>query len=133
MRPCWGAVTSNISPNECVLRVDPRAEHVRPGGGCGVNAHLKVPCLVAGMAAGADSTDDMDVLRHGAMDALFGGVPAPSTLGSRLRSCTWGNVAQLEKAGRELRAGLVREALLLPGAGWPSSTSTRCRNGSMGI
>ena len=63
-----------------------------------------VPCLVAGMAAGADSTDDMDVLRHGAMDALFGGVPAPSTLGSRLRSCTWGNVAQLEKAGRA-RAG----------------------------
>jgi hypothetical protein len=32
---------------------------VRPGGDCGVNAHLKVPCLVAGMAAGADSIDDM--------------------------------------------------------------------------
>ena len=30
------------------------AEHVRPGGECGVNAHLKVGCLVAGMAAGAD-------------------------------------------------------------------------------
>ena len=28
------------------------AEHVRPGGACGVNAHLKVGCLVAGMAAG---------------------------------------------------------------------------------
>ena len=27
-------------------------EHVRPGGQCGVNAQLKVPCLVAGMAAG---------------------------------------------------------------------------------
>jgi hypothetical protein len=25
------------------------AEHVRPGGPCGVNAELKVPCLVAGM------------------------------------------------------------------------------------
>ncbi|MGZ3383001.1 MAG: IS1380 family transposase, partial [Isosphaeraceae bacterium] len=25
------------------------AEHVRPGGECGVNARLKVPCLVAGM------------------------------------------------------------------------------------
>ena len=33
--------------------------HVRPGGPCGVNAQLKVPCLVAGMAAGADSIDDM--------------------------------------------------------------------------
>jgi hypothetical protein len=29
------------------------AERVRPGGGCGVNAPLKVSCLVAGMAAGA--------------------------------------------------------------------------------
>ena len=28
------------------------AEHVRPGGGCGVNAAVKVGCLVAGMTAG---------------------------------------------------------------------------------
>jgi hypothetical protein len=92
------------------------AEHVTPGGECGVNAHLKVGCLVAGMAAGADSIDDMDVLRHGAMDALFGGVRAPSTLGSHLRCYTWGNVAQLEKAGREFLAELARQAPLLPGA-----------------
>jgi hypothetical protein len=92
------------------------AEHVRPGGGCGVNADLKVGCLVAGMTAGADSIDDMGLLRHGAMDALFGGVRAPSTLGSHLRSYTWGNVQQLEKAGRELLARLSREAPLLPGA-----------------
>ena len=39
------------------------AEHVRPGGECGVNAHLKVPALVAGMAAGADSIDDMGAPR----------------------------------------------------------------------
>jgi hypothetical protein len=93
------------------------AEHVTPGGECGVNAHLKVGCLVAGMAAGADSIDDMDVLRHGAMDALFGGIRAPSTLGSHLRSYAWGNVAQLEKAGREFLAELARQAPLLPGAG----------------
>jgi Transposase DDE domain group 1 len=92
------------------------AEHITPAGECGVNAHLKVPCLVAGMAAGADSIDDMDVLRHGAMGTLFGGIRAPSTLGSHLRSYTWGNVAQLEKAGREFLAELVRQAPLLPGA-----------------
>jgi Transposase DDE domain group 1 len=92
------------------------AEHVTPGGECGVNAHLKVPCLAAGMAAGADSIDDMDMLRHGAMDILFGGVRAPSTLGSHLRSYTWGNVSQLEKAGREFLAELARQAPLLPGA-----------------
>jgi hypothetical protein len=92
------------------------AEHVRPGGGCGVNAPVKVGCLVAGMAAGADSVDDMGLLRHGAMDVLFGGVRAPSTLGSHLRSYTWGNVLQLEKAGREFLTRLSRQAPLLPGA-----------------
>jgi Transposase DDE domain group 1 len=91
------------------------AEHVRPGGDCGVNAHLKVPCLVAGMAAGADSIDDMDLLRHGAMPGLFGGIRAPSTLGSHLRSFTWGNVRQLEIVNRELLGELVRRAPLLPG------------------
>ncbi len=92
------------------------AEHVRPSGDCGVNAHLKVPCLVAGMAAGADSIDDMDLLRHGAMGGLFGGIRAPSTLGSHLRSYTWGNVSQLEKAAREFLVALARQAPLLPGA-----------------
>jgi Transposase DDE domain group 1 len=91
------------------------AEHVSPGGECGVNAPLKVGCLVAGMAAGADSIDDMGLLRHGAMDVLFGGVRAPSTLGSHLRSYTWGNGLQAGKAGRELLAGLSRQAPLLPG------------------
>jgi hypothetical protein len=36
----------------------------------GVNAHVKVPALVAGMVAGADSIDDMDLLRHGGMKRL---------------------------------------------------------------
>ena len=92
------------------------AEHVRPGGDCGVNAPLKVGCLIAGMAAGADCIDDMDLLRHGAMPALFGGVRAPSTLGSHLRCYTWGNVSQLEKAGREFLIALAGRAPLLPGA-----------------
>jgi len=58
------------------------AQHVRPGGTAGVNAHRKVGCLVAGMVGGAYLIDDMDVLRHGAMGTLSGGVRAPSTLGS---------------------------------------------------
>jgi hypothetical protein len=92
------------------------AEHVRPVGECGVNPHLKIPCLVAGMAAGADSIDDMDLLRHGAMTGLFGGVRAPSTLGSHLRCYSWGNVSQLEKAGREFLVALAGRGPLLPGA-----------------
>jgi hypothetical protein len=91
------------------------AAHVRPGGDCGVNAHMKVPCLVAGMAAGADSIDDMDLLRHGALPDLFGGIRAPSTLGSHLRSYTWGNVRQLEAVNRLLLGELARRSPLLPG------------------
>jgi hypothetical protein len=90
-------------------------EHVRVGRRCGVNAQVKVPCLVAGMIGGADSIDDMDLLRHGAMPALFGGVRAPSTLGSFLRSFTWGNVLQLEQVSRLLLAELARRTPLLPG------------------
>src|SRR6266496_3384255 len=104
------------------------AEHVTPGGECGVNARLKVPCLVAGMAAGADSIDDMDLLRHGAMSTLFGGVRATSTLGSHLRSYTWGNVSQLEKAGREFLIALAG-TISTPIAA-PVIAATRLRGGN---
>jgi Transposase DDE domain group 1 len=90
-------------------------EHVRIGRRCGVNAQVKVACVVAGMIGGADSIDDLGLLRHGAMPALFGGVRAPSTLGSFLRSFTWGNVLQLEKVSRLVLAELARRAPLLPG------------------
>jgi hypothetical protein len=94
---------------------DLTGEHVRIARRCGVNAPVKVACLVAGMTGGADSIDDLDLLRHGAMPALFGGVRAPSTLGSFLRSFTWGNVLQLGKVNRLLLAELARRAPLLPG------------------
>ena len=61
------------------------AEHLKMTAAVGANAHLKIPGIVAGMLAGADSIDDLDVLRHGGMGELFGGVRAPSTLGSFLR------------------------------------------------
>jgi hypothetical protein len=77
---------------------------------------MSAPCLVAGMTAGADRIDDMGVLRHGATGALVAGLRAPSTLGSHLRSYTWGSALQVEKAGRELLVRLAREAPLLPGA-----------------
>ena len=91
-------------------------EHVRVAGPCGANAGAKVGCLVAGMTAGAGCIDDLDVLRHGAMSALFEGLRAPSTLGSFLRSFTWGTVLQLGKVGRLLLAELAVRADLLPGA-----------------
>ena len=94
---------------------DLAAEHVRIARPCGVNAPVKIACLAAGMAAGANSVDDMDLLRHGAMPVLFGDIRAPSTLGSFLRSFTWGNVRQLQKARRQVLTELARRTPLLPG------------------
>ena len=56
------------------------------------------------------------LLRHGALPVLFGDIRAPSTLGSFLRSFTWGNVLQLGKVHRQVLAELARRAPLLPGA-----------------
>ena len=60
-------------------------ERLRIPGDKGANASGKVAAVVAGMLTGADSIDDLDVIRHGGMPGLFGGVYAPSTLGEFLR------------------------------------------------
>ena len=91
-------------------------QHVHLAKPGGVNAHLKVPGLVAGMIAGADSIDDMDLLRHGGMKRLFLGVRAPSTLGTFLRSFTFGHVRQLDAVASRLLVELAGRAPLLPGA-----------------
>ncbi len=71
-------------------------QHLSVPGDKGANAGLKVASLVAGMVAGADSIDDMALLRHGGMGRLFAAIYAPSTLGSFLRSFTFGHVRQLD-------------------------------------
>ncbi len=81
----------------------------------GANPELKIPALVAGMIAGADSIDDMALLRHGAMDRLFDGVRAPSTLGTFLRTFTFGHVRQLDAVASRLLINLTKSAPLLPG------------------
>ncbi len=128
MRVCHGVTAVFDDPNlvSCaglvpVLDLAERAglhrlvgEHVHLGRPGGVNAHLKVPALVAGMVAGADSIDDMALLRHGAMRRLFQGVRAPSTLGTFLRSFTFGHVRQLDAVASRLLIGLCAQAPLLP-------------------
>ncbi len=131
MRVCHGVNAVFDDPNlvSCaglapVLELAERAglhelveEHVhldRPGG---QNALLKVLSLVAGMVAGADSIDDMALLRHGAMRRLFRGVRAPSTLGTFLRAFTFGHVRQLDAVASRLLTNLTRRAPLLVGAG----------------
>jgi hypothetical protein len=91
-------------------------KRVRPDLSTGANPGGKAAAIVAGMAAGADSIDDLDLLRHGGMGKLFTGVYAPSTLGSFLRFFTWGHSLQLEAAARDLLTALAAATPLLPGA-----------------
>jgi Transposase DDE domain group 1 len=57
----------------------------------------KVMSLVHGMLAGADSIDQMNVLRAGSTGLVLGHqVMAPSTLGTFLRAFTFGHVRQLD-------------------------------------
>jgi hypothetical protein len=82
----------------------------------GANAGLKVSSLVAGMVAGADSIEDMALLRHGGMARVFNHAYAPSTLGSFLRAFTFGHVRQLDAIASRFLTRLADRAPLLPAA-----------------
>ena len=77
------------------------------------NASVKIAGVVAGMVAGADSIDDLDRLRHGGMARLFTGIRAPSTLGTFLRSFSFGHVRQLDKVAATVLVNLARHTPLL--------------------
>jgi len=88
---------------------------VRIPGSTGAKAGAKVCSIVAGMAAGADSIEDLGLLRHGAMPRLFTGIRAPSTLGSFLRGTCMGDVASLQAVARRTLTRLAGHVDLLPG------------------
>src|SRR3954470_1632866 len=79
----------------------------------GANAGLKLSSLVAGMAAGADSIDDMGLLRHGGRGKVFTGAYAPSTLGSFLRSFAFGHVRQADAVASRFLLNLAEHTELL--------------------
>jgi hypothetical protein len=80
------------------------------------NPAPKLATVVAGMCAGADSIDDIDVVRSGGMRTLFGGVYAPSTVGTLLREFTFGHARQLESVLGAHLVALCERVDLLPGA-----------------
>ena len=97
----------------------------------GANAGLKVASLVGGMVAGADSIDDMALLRHGGMSRIFARAYAPSTLGSFLRTFTFGHVRQLDAVASRFLiavAGLTR----LLGVGTGPAAGTDVAGGRAG-
>lgn len=111
---CAGLAPVQALAERCGLRglLDGRLRIGRPGG---ANATAKVLALVMGMVAGADSITDMDLLRHGGMGRLFAGVRAPTTLGTFLRSFTFGHVRALDGIASRLLARLATAAPVLPG------------------
>jgi hypothetical protein len=95
---------------------DLAGEHLSVPGPAGANAEAKVPALVAGMVAGADSIEDMELLRHGGMGRVFTGLRAPTTLGTHLRAYTFGHVRQLDAVAARFLAALAKDSRLLAGA-----------------
>ncbi|MCA1704591.1 MAG: IS1380 family transposase, partial [Actinobacteria bacterium] len=81
----------------------------------GVNPAGKITSIVAGMAADADSIDDLDVVRSGGMPRVFGEVYACATLGQFLREFTHGHCLQLASVARAHLVNLVEQTGLLPG------------------
>jgi hypothetical protein len=92
------------------------ADRVHLPGDTGSNPAGKVTTIIAGMLAGADNIDDLDIARHGGMPSLFTSVYAPSTLGSFLRTFTHGHVRQLQAAARDTLIGLAGRAPILTSA-----------------
>ena len=80
---CAGLVPMAALAQKCGLAAL-ADEHLSVPTDKGANAGAKVSALVAGMIAGADSIDDMRLLRHGAMGTLFDRPYAPRRWG---RSC----------------------------------------------
>lgn len=89
-------------------------ERVRSGA---ANPTPKLTSIIAGMACGADSIDDLDVIRAGGMNKLFGGVYANATLGIFLREFTHGHARQL--------AAVLRRHLIALAARTPLLVNTR--------
>ena len=88
------------------------SERVKSGA---ANPTPKLTAVIAGMAAGADSFDDLDVIRAGGMKILFGGVYANATLGILLREFTHGHTRQLSAVLRRHLLALTEQTGLLAG------------------
>ncbi len=115
---CAGLVPMAALAQKCGLAAL-ADEHLSVPTDKGANAGAKVSSLVAGMVAGADSIDDMALLRHGAMSTVFDRPYAPSTLGSFLRAFAFGHVRQLDAVATRVLGRLAQTTPLLDGIDGP--------------
>ena len=111
---CAGVVPVMALAERCGLR-SLLVDTLRLSGAGTANSDAKITALVGGMVVGADSINDMDLLRHGGMRRVFEQIRAPSTLGTFLRRFTFGHVRQLDAVAARLLARLAAATPLLPG------------------
>ncbi|CAN3126753.1 IS1380 family transposase (plasmid) [Mycobacterium sp. smrl_JER01] len=116
---CAGLVPVMTLAEQCGLtallerKVRFTCERIKSGA---ANPSPKLSTLIAGMCAGADSIDDLDIVRCGGMKTLFDSVYAPSTIGTLLREFTFGHARQLDGVLGEHLGALCERVPLLPGA-----------------
>src|SRR5690349_21244364 len=110
--PLLGLAEQTRLPQIIAEKVSITAPRIRSGA---ANPAPKLLTVIAGMCAGADSSDDLDVLRAGGMPILCDGVYAPSTLGVLLREFSFGHARQLESVLREHVCALTQRSELLAG------------------
>src|SRR5918995_1028897 len=110
--PLLGLAQQTRLPEIIVEKVSIKTPRIKSGA---ANPAAKLLGVIAGMCAGADSIDDLDMLRAGGMPILFDGVYAPSTLGTLLREFSFGHARQLESVLREHLIALAARTELLAG------------------
>lgn len=95
--------------------LDAAQDMVRLSGPGAANAGVKAMTVIEAMVAGADCIDDVDVLRAGSTATVLGHrVAAPSTIGTFLRSFTFGHVRQLDRFAEHARHGTLGPGRVMP-------------------
>src|SRR4051812_25276948 len=110
--PLLGLAEQTRLPEIIAGKVSIQTPRIKSGA---ANLAPKLLGVIAGMCVGADSIDDLDMLRVGGMPILFDGVYAPSTFGTLLREFSFGHARQLESVLREHLGALAERTELLVG------------------
>jgi hypothetical protein len=110
--PLLGLAEQTRLPEILAATVSIKTSRIKSGA---ANPAPKLLSVIAGMCAGADSIDDLDVLRAGGMPILFNGIYAPSTLGVLLREFRFGHARQLESVLRQHLVALAAHSDVLAG------------------
>jgi hypothetical protein len=110
--PLLGLADQTRLPEILAQKVSIKTPRIKSGS---ANPAPKLLTVIAGMCVGADSIDDLDVLRAGGMPILVDNLYAPSTLGTLLREFSFGHARQLESVLRDHLIALAGRTELLAG------------------